>query len=138
LFYWALRAERNTSAKERMTNGVAAISHCLSQCGDGRARGEFPFGLAAGSLCAPGHPRRCARGRWGIDGVAIAVAAVVAIYYALSVQLANRLLGVSWWLLARVHVPGLTTATVLWPALRLSKPFISRSGNAFVELGFSL
>jgi O-antigen/teichoic acid export membrane protein len=76
--------------------------------------------------------------RWGIDGVAIAVAAVITIYYALSVQLANQLLGVSWSLFARVHVPGLTSATVLWLALQLSEPFIAEAENAFVELGLSL
>jgi O-antigen/teichoic acid export membrane protein len=76
--------------------------------------------------------------RWGIDGVAIAVAAVIAIYYVLSAQLANQLLGVSWWLFARVHVPGLASAIVLWLALLLAEPFISDTENAFVELGLSL
>jgi PST family polysaccharide transporter len=76
--------------------------------------------------------------RWGIDGVAIAVAAAIAIYYALSAELANRLLGVSWWQFGRVHVPGLASAAVLWIALLLSDPLISEVENAFVELGLSL
>lgn len=76
--------------------------------------------------------------RWGIDGVAVAVAAVIVIHYALSAQLANRLLGISWWQFGRVHGPGLASAAVLWSALRLSEPFISEAGNEFVELGLSL
>lgn len=76
--------------------------------------------------------------RWGIDGVAVAVAAVIAIHYALSAQLTNRLLGVSWRQFGRVHGPGLASAAVLWLALWLSEPFISEVGNAFVELAISL
>lgn len=72
--------------------------------------------------------------RWGIDGVATAVAVVIGIYYALSAQLANRLLGVSWRRFGRVHRPGIATAAVLWPALWLSEPLISGAGNPFVEL----
>jgi PST family polysaccharide transporter len=76
--------------------------------------------------------------RWGIDGVAVAVAVVIAIYYALSAQLANRLLGVSWLQFGRAHGPGLASATVMGLVLWLSEPFVSEAGNAFVQLGLSL
>lgn len=76
--------------------------------------------------------------RWGIDGVAVAVAAVILIHYALSAQLANRLLRVSWQQFGRVHGPGLATAAILWLTLRLSDPLIAGAGNAFVELGVSV
>ena len=75
---------------------------------------------------------------WGVNGVATAVAVAIAIYYALSAQLANRLLGVSWSQFVRIHGSGLATAALLWLALRLSEPFISEAGSAFVELGISL
>jgi PST family polysaccharide transporter len=76
--------------------------------------------------------------RQGIEGVAVAVAGATAIYYALSAQLANRLLGVSWQQFGRVHGPGLVCAAITWLALELSEPFISKVGNTFVELGISL
>jgi O-antigen/teichoic acid export membrane protein len=75
---------------------------------------------------------------WGINGVAIAVAVMIIINYALSAQLANHLLRISWRQFGRVHAPGLATAAVLWLALWLSEPFISRAENEFIELGFSL
>jgi O-antigen/teichoic acid export membrane protein len=75
---------------------------------------------------------------WGIDGVATAVAVAIVIYYALSAQLANRLLGVSWSQFVCIHGPSLASAAVLWLMLRLSEPFISETGSAFVELGVSL
>jgi len=76
--------------------------------------------------------------RWGIDGVAVAVAVVIVIYYVISAQLANWLLGVSWRRFGHVHRPGIATAAALWLVLWLSEPFISEAGNAFLELGLSL
>jgi teichuronic acid exporter len=75
---------------------------------------------------------------WGIGGVAVAVAAVIVIHYAISAQLANRLLGISWRRFGRVHISGLASAAVVLLALQLSKPFISEVGNVLVELGLLL
>jgi O-antigen/teichoic acid export membrane protein len=76
--------------------------------------------------------------RWGVDGVGVAVAVVIGVYYALSAQLANRLLEVSWRRFGRAHGPGIASAAVLGLVLWLSKPLISEAGNAIVELGLSL
>jgi O-antigen/teichoic acid export membrane protein len=76
--------------------------------------------------------------RWGIDGVAIAVAVVIAIHYAVLARLTNHLLGVSWERFGRVHGPGLATAACLWLVLQVSEPLISKVNNAVVELGLSL
>jgi O-antigen/teichoic acid export membrane protein len=76
--------------------------------------------------------------RRGIEGVAVAVAAATAIYYLLSAQVANRLLGVSPRRFGRVHGPGLASAAIVWLALQLSDPVISEVGNTFLELSISM